>query len=584
MSNVYVPDRGEILAKAADGTLVDALFDDYGRIWLDENSSTLELLIELHNAGEIDLLAIVTPEAVKRHQGVNFFNGQHLFERLIPRISGSVREMVRVVEVLRVGGGADLAAGLHIEQFAKWCEAEPARPIELLALIDEDVPDADGYLIVAIKTGVNVDRALFMGRAYGFLESGTERQRLNALNALGQVEISGAPEWSRFLAALVAAQGVCYDDAFRGQMLSTAVNRLKSAPAERIVELERIAATAVAGGGDQTLYVAARILAFETAPLGADLRDKLIDALRGIAGAHNATIDMLDLGLSKLLKQGEVDAVRRFVEELLTRAEDSIGLERLDSVVRTIIDDGDQILADWVVAWMRNGNYMLCRSMDRAMFSASRDEYALSVDFSRYKLSDAEYPYLARKTIASFFVKPRLMASLLVSLLRTAPAATTVGIEQVLIDPVLRNYSGAAREYLVPIAEDAKDPAAPAVQRALDAQDAYLKGLEAPGRVPELHPSERERQLEWEHRADGMSNAAAEARKKSVFAQLVAESIILYGNRAVSWVDLPGEKPRRIDTELRSVATSFEIPRVDVFDPIGLDLMLRRFWAEEPPR
>jgi len=584
MSNVCVPDRGEILAKAADGTLVDALFDEWGRVWLDEDSPTIELLTVMHNTGEIDLLAVITPEAVGRHRGMHFFDGQHLYERLIPRISGSVREMLRVVEVLRVGGGDDMAAGLHIDKFAVWCGAESTRPVDLLALIDEGVPNADSYLVIAIKTGVDVDRALFTRRAYAFLESGTERQRLSALSALGQIEMSDAAEWDRLLGALAAAQGANDDDAFRGQLLSAAVNRVKDAPGERVAELKRIAATAVAGGGGQTLHVAARILAFEAEPLSKDLREKLLHALRGVAGENNLTIDLLDIALSKLVKAGEVDAVRGFVEDLLTRPDDAIKLKHLDSMVRTVVADAGHALANWVVAWLRNGDYRLCSAMDRAMFGAGRDEPAFSVDFSRYGLSDAEYPYLARKAVATFFLKPLLTVSLLTSLLRTAPAATAVEVEEVLIDPVLRNYAGVARDHLVSVADDAKDPIAPVARRALDAQDAYLEGLKAPGRVPELHPSEHERQLEWERHTDSMSDAMRKARKNSIVAQIATESIMLYGNRAVSWVDLPGEKPRRIETELGSVGASFEMPRVDIVDPIGLQLMLLTFRSEEPPR
>ncbi|MBR8060224.1 hypothetical protein [Burkholderia dolosa] len=584
MSNVCERDRGAILAKAADGTLVDALFGEYGRVWLHEDSPTIDLLTEMHNNGEIDLLAIVTPEAIERHRGRNFFNGQHLYEQLIPRISGSVREMLRVVELLRVGGGNDMAAGLHIDKFAVWCGAEPTRPMDLLALIDEGVPNADTYLVIAIKTGVHVDRELFTMRAYEFLESGTERQRLSALCALGQIEMLDAAEWDRLLGALTAAQDANDDDAFRGQLLSAVANRVKGAPPERVAELNRMAAMAVANGGSQTLYVAARILAFEAESLAEDLRERLLHALRGVGGESHSTIELLDIALSKLVSAGQVDAVRRFAEDLLTRPDDTIKLQRLDSMVRALVDDPGNALADWTVAWLRNGNYRLCSAMDRAMFGAGRDDRALSVDFTRYGLSDEEYPYLARKAVATFFLKPLLTVSLLTSLLRTAPTNAAAKVEDVLIGPVLHNYAGVARDHLVSVADDPEDPAASAARRALDAQDAYLDGLNSPGRVLELHPSEHERQLEWERHADSMSDAIRKARKDSIISKIVTESVMLYGNSAVSWIDLPGGKPRRIETKLGSVGTSFEMPRVDIVDPIGLQLMLLTFRSEESPR
>lgn len=576
-------DRQKILNKFTDGVLIDAIFSEYGRIWLEDGSPTIAMLADMHDAGEIDVLGVLTEEAIERNRP-NFFEGQHLYECLIPKISASVREMLRVVEALRVGGGDDLAAGLHIDKFATWCGAEPSRPADLLALIDEGVAEADSYLIIAIKTGVLVDRELFTQRAYGFLAGGSERQKWNALSALCQIDMPDDGEWDRLLAAMTAAQSANQDDDFRAQLISSIFRRLKGVPSARIAALEEMAATALLSGGEKTLHAAATALAFDPVNFSEGLQSRMLEALRGVVSANNRTIDFLDLGLSKLVKAGRVEEVREFVAGLVSRGDDPIRLRKLDSLVRALIEDPNGALGEWVVAWLRDGDHRLCSAMDRALFDAGRDERALSIDFSRFCLSDAEYPYIARKVVGSFFLKPLLMSSLLASLLRSAPAATVGEVEQVLINPVLQNYSGSTRNHLIPISEDTSDPAAPAVARAIAAQDAYLEGLKIAGRISELRPSERERQLEWERHSDSMSDAAREARKKSIFAQIATESVILYGRRAVSWIDTPGQEPRRIQTEMGSISTSFEMPRGEIIDPVGLQLMLMSFRVEVPPR
>jgi hypothetical protein len=77
-----------------------------------------------------------------------------------------------------------------------------------------------------------------------------------------------------------------------------------------------------------------------------------------------------------------------------------------------------------------------------------------------------------------------------------------------------------------------------------------------------------------------MSDAMRKARKKSIFAQIATESVILYGKRVVSWIKSPGDEPRRIETEMGSISTSVEVPRIDIVDPVGLQLMLFSFRAE----
>src|SRR5215472_7392201 len=78
--------RAEIVAKAANGTLLDALFDDYGRHWLDDNDPTIVELAGAHNDGEVDLLALVTPESLRPYNGPKFFAGQNTYRALISKL------------------------------------------------------------------------------------------------------------------------------------------------------------------------------------------------------------------------------------------------------------------------------------------------------------------------------------------------------------------------------------------------------------------------------------------------------------------------------------------------------------------
>ena len=156
MRNPNPPTRQEILQKAADGPLFDALFDEYGRYWFEPDDPTIELLATLHNEDVVDLLTLVTPEALEPHKGHRFFQGQHVYQALIARLDASAETLLNVVEALRVAAGQDGAAGLPVEEFAKWCGGNPKRPAELLSLIDAGVPNADRYLVIAIKYGVEV--------------------------------------------------------------------------------------------------------------------------------------------------------------------------------------------------------------------------------------------------------------------------------------------------------------------------------------------------------------------------------------------------------------------------------------------
>lgn len=574
--------RADILAHAADGTLLHAIFYDYGRRWLDDGDPTIATLGELHNGGEIDLLGIVTRDSVQAFQGQVFWGGQQVYRALIGRLRASAEALLNLVQILIEAAGQDMAAGMPVEEFSKWCGTEPSRPKELLGLIDRKIPHADRFLTIAIKQGVVVDRPYFLDRAYGFLTGASETETQAAINALGQIPCQNEAEWDRLVAAF--SDLVRADDAIRAPLITAIARRLKDAQPDRRDELTGLAVAALEQHGDYTLDTAARTLAFDPEHLPDDLVDTLLEALLAIKGENKGTVEMLDLALMKLVQNGYAERARRYLEPILRREEDRIELEELDSLSYTLRTAGGQVLEDWVVAWLLDGEHELCRAMNDALFGAGSDEFIFCIDFARFSLADADYPYLARKAIATFFLKQSVMASLLVSLLRSAPTEAADAIVKLLVDPILINYSGIADDYLKPISEDDTDPAHTAVHRALAGQEAYLEGLSLIGIVRELHPSERERQLELQRHSDSMAEAWRTARKKSIFAQIATESLILYGTRAVSWFRDHTEEQRRIETPMGSISHSFEMPRVEIVDPMGLQMMLLHFRGEDRPQ
>ena len=573
----------EIVAHARADTLLDAIFNQYGRHWFKVDDPTIAALAEQHNQGAIDLLAIVTPESIKPYKGSTFFNGQHVYRALISQLDASAADLLTVVQTLLEGAGQDMAAGLPVEEFAKWCSLDPARPVELLALVDADFRNADRFLTIAIKNGVKVDRGHFLDRAYGFLTAGTESQKQAAINALGQVPLHDDADWARWLEAFAALVAVSESDSTCSTMLTAIARRLADTPDKYRDVLADLGIAIVQTLGDHVLDTVARTVAFNLDHIPDRLLEALLDALQHVKATSLGTIELLDFSFMKLVEKGQNERARKLLDHLVRRPDAPIDAEKFDSFWYKLAEIGGDVMDDWIVMWLLDGDYALCRALDDNLFSPGSDERTLAIDFTRYSLSDPDHSYLARKAIGTFFLKARVMASILVSLLRAAPAEQAEQIVDLLVDPILFNYSGVGEGYLKDIATDRADPAQPHVERALARLGAYLDGLKSIGPVPELHPSERERTIEWQRHADSMSEAHRQARRKSIFASVVSESVLLYGTRSISWVPDPGSEPRRIETPLANISHSFEIPRVDIVDPIGLQLMLMSFRGEDRP-
>ncbi len=193
-------------------------------------------------------------------------------------------------------------------------------------------------------------------------------------------------------------------------------------------------------------------------------------------------------------------------------------------------------------------------------------------------LTDDDQVLLAYKALGWLFTNEVTAASILVACVRGSGSDAAKYIGGLLFDPFLINYGGKLRDYLKSIKKG--DAAYPHVRAALKSGEAYVKGLDISPEIKELRPSEYQRSVERRHAHDMMRKVRKvrkDAEKQSVFFNLVHRSTLLHGRRSITFVHLPGEKARPVSMDLHTISHSFELPRQEVIDPVGLGLTLLTF-------
>jgi hypothetical protein len=90
---------------------------------------------------------------------------------------------------------------------------------------------------------------------------------------------------------------------------------------------------------------------------------------------HARTIELLDFGLMKLVEKGDPIRPREFLERLLARDEEGLTLERFGSLRHKLFEADRQVLEDWVVAWLRGGDLILCDEVNEELFGASTESW-----------------------------------------------------------------------------------------------------------------------------------------------------------------------------------------------------------------
>ena len=373
------------------------------------------------------------------------------------------------------------------------------------------------------------------------------------------------------------------DGLLRADAVSAIVDiaaRARSAPAGQFVQLLREAAH---DADPRLLSACAGAFGRHAPSLTAQLLACMSEILPKLDVGSRA-IDDVDMGLYQLLSVPDgADRAMAIIEPLVRRDDGVTIFQRLDSAGHELSNGNGTRLSRVVVRWLLSGEPALCNAATKLVEGMHGQEPSLAVNPGEFSLTDAHASFLARKAIGWFLTKPTAATSLTVSLLRQVTDGGAAAIADLLYDPLLMNFPGSARRLLEAAAPSLSGAHREAVDRILTRHDAYLHAIEAVGRIPELHQSERNRRIEARRQDDEFKAARRAAEGQSVLQSLFRKSVLLHGTRAISYVEDLGGGSRRHDNKLGRVSVEMERPMQWTFDPVGVEETLLAFRLERPP-
>jgi hypothetical protein len=336
-----------------------------------------------------------------------------------------------------------------------------------------------------------------------------------------------------------------------------------------------------AAPGQHTQYCCAYVISANTPAINAKMLSFLLGALASIAPELKGTLKALDAGLCKLLDSAFADEAIAFVKNLLSDAGGTVALADFPSFSQKLVNEPYGRLHRALVAWILSGERTLCEGLCHLVNATSKRDLFSDLPIRDFELTAVQKIFLCRKAIGYFFLKPVIAASIVVAVLRDSDNEVGKAVSDLLFDPLLINYRGELKHYLEGLSD--ADPAAKPVLAALEAGSRYMGELRSTGVIKELFPSEHHRQIERMRLQEQSREIHKQAQEQSIFYNLVHRSVLLYGRRSLAYVDGPDEIRRPIEMELHPHTFSYELPQMEIADPIGLDYMLRVFRAERLP-
>ena len=541
-----------------------------------------ELLVSIHNNGEINIIDEFEQLKNQSDSAGNFFLTRRILEKILPLLNAPVAQVMNCVRHLIIEAGQDLAGGAIIQPFTDFCQAVPSRVDEALIII-LSAPRQYGSLLPAVLlAGASNDIETCLAKAIDLSVHDNETIRSNAVFALGQFPYAVTSEYSqRVIACLAAACKTETNDQVLGNIVRT-VCSISISDADQADNGEEILSSALSKGDELTLYTASHVFGFETNKLPGKLLDILLSALIDVNPKHAGTLSNIGYGISCLLKREDPGKGIDFFENLLLEHHGKLTIESLDHLIHSIHSQGFQLLNTLLTRWFLNGEPVLCNSIATILETIHGEEPLLKIDRAAIPSEEpALYLFVARKAIGYLFMKPVTCTSIIVSLMEnTHEKGLLQDLGHLLFDPILLNFCGKPYDFLQKEIAVQDPPVRNVIQAAMDAIDDYLETLRSVPDIPEMYPTQEQREVQLRRQGRMMAESYKEARKESIFNQICSTSVLLYGKSSIMHIQDDSGESRRMEIPMQHHSVSFEVPRQADIAPFDFDYQLRVFRSE----
>ncbi|WLE98677.1 MAG: hypothetical protein QTN59_07510 [Candidatus Electrothrix communis] len=569
----------QIVDSVQSGTFLEVVHRIY-RDNFDEKEMIGKEVAALHNAGKIDIIAEFR-KLNSSDQQLDFFMIRHVLEKALPSIDAPVISVMDCVKHLTEEAGNDMAAGTLILPFIAFCEANSARPDEILSAALIDIDDTFDFITPAITAGSNLQLEQYANKAVELCSHENILIRSRAVHALGRIKYHDHEDLIiKFLQAIQTTLELDCDDYLYVAALRSIFALFKAESNQEYFAVT-LTKNILQNPTDTILYEASQLFFFEAKILPVTLIDLLLQALISINHEHHGTIRNIDSGLCSLLQRGMQEKVTSFLEEILVQEKQEFSAKQFNGLTREFFENKERSLDILITRWLLSKQVSLGRAAAGLLEDSPDDGIAVTADLDQLQaLPEGIRVFLARKACGWFFHKQISAASFIMSLIDTAPNDEIEEITEILFHPLLISYSGSVKDHLVKtVEEEPSEKVKLVINAVLERLNIYHESLESP--IDELVPIQTQRETHLRYMSRLMAESYKAARKDSIFLSFTTTSHLLYGSRAVHCFEneFVGQKARQ-EIPMQEMSHSFEFPALEYLDPHSLDYKLRTFRIE----
>lgn len=559
-----------ILESYTNGTFFDTLFDEVIKS-SDHGNAVADTILNLHNAGELDLIAAYrNMQLAPSHRGA--FTVIYTLSKILPDLDYQIEPLMDCMEYLFDGGHE-----IHFlnTPFFTFCGKSEGRCSSVLKHLQREHKDKFDFLAAGLISGSKFDLEKYAHIAMDIIISRDITEKEIAVRALGRMPFqTTSPIIDEVFSFLLSITELI--NSFI--LVPTTLHALhslylidKSKEARLIQFIENHSDTPTS----EIIKSASEILFLKGSESSDQVEDALFAIVTKLSHDNYRAIDNIDYALKRLVLGGDLEKPIQILEKILMDNRE-IRIDQFDDLCRLLLDDKDEYLSKIVTKWLLSNDlrkelicFHLLQNQGTSGLELSYDLSQLTGNFSYHHL------FLAEKACAWFFSSPLSAISLVSSLIASASKDQIDEIRYIVFSTILISYPGTVGDYLKVKKKDGGRKLKSFCKALLDELAEYHKLLELSFGIKELRPSLEDRLKSAKHTQALNVEAMKKAQKNSLFADLFPHKVVLlYGNRSIYFSHIGDQKIRQ-EVPLTKFSTSIEYPSLDIVNPHKLELLLQ---------
>lgn len=561
------PIKRALVDADVNGKLIDCLLSLEARVRRVECGP---ILCELHNLGQISLVAEVNLTAITKLEHNDYWMINPPLDQAIPRLECSHLEILEYVNTLVKKAGSDGAAGMPYRSLIQWCNANPQKAEQIVAGTMSLDQLCVAHCVFAIQ-GLG-DPQL----AYNLIDHADKSVVAVGLRSLGRLDLKDMADKKQLIDECLkvvieeAAQDV------RSSAIETAFKTWERiGQSEPYLQSELISAV-INADKDTELALLLAMLFYHSQGLVSNSISLILAAVQAETTNADAVLDRLDHALHSRDERWALEEVVKVFANQIPRLQNSKKANEYYHFCKWIWEDQLNV-SKLFAGWLADGQFALCSFL--ADMVGAGGQKGRPVEIAKVDLpTDApDQVFMARKCIGFFWLHEVTAASILLGVVKNGKQAARKVVEELLFDPLLLSYGGELRDYLATQCNSSSKRVAQCAQRLIARHDTYIKGLEQTNGLVELLPTNEQRRAAAAKDHERNRDIQKQAHKRSIFADTVSQSTLLYGNKSFSMIYGAGDKKTPRITPLAEFSYSTELPMLSVVDPVGFSETLTAF-------